>query len=65
MVGARVDRQEIRHMLQLGHAHHLDGVLQLLRQAAVDVHLFDELDDGPVRVAEMHREIEASDHDII
>ena len=52
-------------MLQLGHAHRLDGVLQLLRVAAVDVHLLDDLDDGPVRVAEMHLEIEASDHDII
>ena len=65
MVGALVDRQEIRHMLQLGHAHRRDGVLQLLRVAAVDVHLLDDLDDGPVRVAEMHLEIEASDHYII
>ena len=62
-LGALVARQEIRHMLQLGHAHRVDGVLQLLRVAAVDVHLFDNLDDGPARVAKMHfgragREIE-------
>ena len=28
--------------------------MQLLRVAAVDVYLLDDLDDGPARVAEMH-----------
>ena len=48
------NRQEVRHLLQLGHVHRLDGVLQQLGVAAVGVHLLDQLEDGPAGVAELH-----------